>query len=71
MRLSDVMSAMDLATFPQVALVLFLGVFVVVVVRVYVRGRAADFEGVSRLPFDDDGAAEPSPRPTAGPDFPA
>lgn len=61
MRLSDVMSAMDLTTFPQVALVLFLGVFLVVVVRVYVRGRAADFEGVSRLPFEDEAAAEGVP----------
>ncbi len=61
MRLSDVMSAMDLATFPQVALILFLGVFVVVVVRVYVRGRPADFEDVSQLPFDDEPAPERRP----------
>lgn len=60
MRLSDVMSAMDLATFPQVALVLFLGVFVGVLVRVYVRGKPADFESQSRLPFDD-GAADQRP----------
>lgn len=61
MRLSDVMSAMDLTTFPQVSLILFLGVFVVVLVRVYVRGRPSDFESVARLPIEDDHAAQRNP----------
>ncbi len=37
MRLSDIMSAMNLDVYPQVALVIFLGVFCLVVLRVLSR----------------------------------
>lgn len=54
MKLSDVMSAMQLAGYAEVALVIFFGVFVLVAIYV-ARGRKERFEHASRLPLDDDG----------------
>ena len=53
MRLSDIMSNMDLAFFPQIALVIFLAVFVSVVIRLYSTSSAKDYEDAARLPFGD------------------
>lgn len=53
MRLSELMSQMDLAIYPQVALVIFLGVFVGVLYRVFSRRYTQDYEEASRLPLDD------------------
>lgn len=58
MRLSDVMSAMDLTFYPQVGLVIFLGVFAGVCVSLLARpGR---FEKCGELPLDSDGLPEAS-----------
>lgn len=53
MRLSELMSHMDLALYPQIALVIFLAVFGGVVVRVFSKKRARDYEEASRLPLND------------------
>jgi len=53
MRLSDLMSNMDLAFYPQVALVIFLAVFVGVIARVFSKKRAKEYEEAARLPLDD------------------
>lgn len=53
MSKSDLMSGMDLATYPQIALVLFLAVFAVMVVRVFSKRRAKEYEAASRLPLED------------------
>ena len=60
MKLSDVMGAMGLSTYAEVGLVLFMGAFVVVAFAL-LRGGAAQFEGVGRLPLDGerDHAADP------------
>ena len=67
MRLSDIMSHMNLTLFPEVAMVLFLGVFAVVVWRVYRRRGAAELESHAALPLDDcpavDGTTKASPKP--------
>ena len=52
MRLSDVVSHMNLAFWPQVALVIFIAVFLAVAVRVYTRPRAA-YQRYCLLPLDD------------------
>lgn len=53
MRLSELMSHMDLALYPQIALVIFLAVFVGVVYRVFSKKKAKDYEEASRLPLDE------------------
>ena len=53
MRLSDIMSNMNLSFYPQVALVIFLAVFVAVVVRVFSKSAAKDYEEASKLPLED------------------
>lgn len=60
MRLSDVMSAAGLSAYAEVALVIFLFVFVAICVRTLRPGRAAEMDAASRLPFDD--AEIPTPR---------
>jgi hypothetical protein len=51
-RLSDVVSHMNLAFWPQVALVIFIAVFLAMAVRVYTRPRAA-YQRYCSLPLDD------------------
>ena len=53
MRLSDIMGGLDLTVFPQVALVMFLAIFAVVMGRVLRRGRGKDFERAAALPLED------------------
>ncbi|MGF1511671.1 MAG: cbb3-type cytochrome oxidase subunit 3 [Myxococcota bacterium] len=52
MRLSELMSSMDLSFYPQVALVIFLAVFIGVVVRLFTRKE--EYERAARLPLEDD-----------------
>lgn len=53
MRLSELMSGMDLADYPKIALVIFLGVFTAVTIRLFSKKRAKDYEEASRLPLED------------------
>ncbi|RMG12755.1 MAG: hypothetical protein D6731_13325 [Planctomycetota bacterium] len=62
MSLSDLISHMDLSVFPEVALVIFAGVFVAVSARTLRADRAA-FEAAAGLPIDDPAPArEEEPR---------
>jgi hypothetical protein len=54
MKLSDVMSAMNLASYAEAALVIFLLVFAVVAIDVFRRVRPDD--ALARLPLESDGA---------------
>jgi hypothetical protein len=57
MKLSDVMSAMGLATYAEAAMVIFLAVFVAVAVDVLRGGKRK--ESLAELPLSDDtGRAE-------------
>ena len=58
MKLSDVMSAMDLAAYAEVGLVLFLVAFAAVALDVLRRGRA--LETHAALPLEPESAAPPS-----------
>jgi len=52
MKLSDVMSAMNLATYAEVGLILFLLAFVVIVYEVVSRGRS--LERFALIPLDSE-----------------
>ena len=52
MKLSDVMSAMNLATYAEVGLVLFFAAFAAVAFDVFRRGRK--LEAFARMPLDSD-----------------
>jgi hypothetical protein len=53
MKLSDVMSAMDLAQYAAIALVIFFAVFVLVVARVMRRELQEEWKRAGRLPLDE------------------
>ena len=57
MGLSDIMSAMHLSTYPEVALLLFLGAFAAITVHVFHSKNAPDWELARHLPLESDGAA--------------
>jgi cbb3-type cytochrome oxidase subunit 3 len=50
---SELMSAMQLTTFPIVALVLFLLAFAAVLARIFRPGSSADMDRHATLPLDD------------------
>lgn len=69
MKLSDVVSGAGLAIYAEIALVIFLVVFLIVGIRALVS-RNAEFEHASQLPFDDGtrvSDAHPSSAPRRAP----
>ena len=70
MRMSDIVSHAGLAFYPQVALVLFLLAFAIVVVRTFLPGAQPLWERAGRMPLDDPNdiiaarAAQPTTAPT-------
>lgn len=61
MRMSDILSAVDLTVYPIVALVIFLTIFAVACVRI-VRASKAEMRHASTIPLEDDGLSNPSTR---------
>ncbi len=59
MSLADVMGHAGLAIYAEVALVLFLVVFVAVVARTFSPRRRAEMERAAQLPLEDDGPVTP------------
>jgi hypothetical protein len=53
MKLSDVVSAAGLTIYPKIALVLFLLAFAIVVVRILLPGRRAQWARHAALPLED------------------
>jgi cbb3-type cytochrome oxidase subunit 3 len=64
MRLSDIMSQAGLATYPAIALVIFLIAFLLIAVGVFAPSRQQEFDAASRMPLDD--VHPQSPRPSRG-----
>jgi cbb3-type cytochrome oxidase subunit 3 len=60
MRLSDIMSRMDLTIGPVAALVIFLGIFVLIAMRT-IKRSSEDIRAEASLPLLDD--AEPGHNP--------
>ena len=54
MKLSDVMSAAGLASYAEVALVLFLLAFVAVAVRLFVGSHSEDWAALGKMPLRDE-----------------
>jgi len=52
MRLSDIMSSMQLSSYAEVALLLFLGAFVAVAISVFWSRQDDEWERCCRLPLD-------------------
>ena len=66
MSLTDIMSSAGLAFYAEVALVLFLVVFLVVVVRLFLPSRRREMDEASRLPLDDDDSPTTRSAPHVG-----
>ena len=54
MRLSEIMSQMSLTIYPEIGLVLFLGIFIVAVRQVFAKSKQGDWEQASRLALQND-----------------
>lgn len=54
MKLSDIMSAAGLSMYAQIALVLFLAVFLAITIRTFAPSRSREMDAASRIPLDDD-----------------
>jgi cbb3-type cytochrome oxidase subunit 3 len=59
MKLSDIMGNAGLAVYAEVALVLFLLVFLTLVIAVFRPSQKKRMDAASRLPFDDDPNGQP------------
>lgn len=61
MKLSDIMSHAGLSFYTQVALVLFLTVFIAVAIRTFLPSRRQELDDAARIPFNDlhDGTVAP------------
>lgn len=58
MSLTDLMSGVNLTIFPEIALGIFLVVFLAVALRVYGRGRPDRFDHLAALPLQDSAPGE-------------
>ncbi len=59
MRLTDIMSGLNLSIYPQIALVIFVAIFTGVLIRVFSRSRTSEFERAANLPLNDDAVIAP------------
>lgn len=59
MKLSDLMSAANLTLYPQIALVLFLLLFVAALLYIFTRPKR-DIERLARMPIDENDAGGPA-----------
>lgn len=58
--LREFLSGTSLYALPVVAMLLFLAIFLVVLLRVLRRGAAADYHRMSTMPLLDDDCTEPT-----------
>lgn len=63
MKLSDIMSAADLAIYAEVGLVLFLAAFIAVVISVLWPGRDDNYEEALMIPLSDKPVEPREPKP--------
>lgn len=54
MKLSDIVSYAQLSSYAEVALVIFLGVFIAITIRTFMPSRRREMEAASRMPLEDD-----------------
>jgi cbb3-type cytochrome oxidase subunit 3 len=53
MRLSDIMANAGLSGYAEIALIIFLVAFLLIVVSVFAPSRRKEFDEASRMPLDD------------------
>jgi cbb3-type cytochrome oxidase subunit 3 len=53
MRFSDIIASLNISTYPQVALVIFLSVFVLISLRLLRREATAEANQAGNLPLED------------------
>jgi cbb3-type cytochrome oxidase subunit 3 len=58
MRLSDVMSHAGLAGYAEMAMILFMLAFIAIVIATFRPSTKSAMDAASRLPFEDDPAAQ-------------
>jgi cbb3-type cytochrome oxidase subunit 3 len=61
-KLSDIMGYANLSVYAEVALVIFLIVFLALSVRLFLPGQDAELREAARLPLDDDTTPAATPR---------
>ncbi len=54
MKLSDIMGAANLSVYAEIAMILFIAAFVVIVIKTFAPGRQKTFDAASRMPLDDE-----------------
>ncbi|WP_396201389.1 cbb3-type cytochrome oxidase subunit 3 [Gemmatimonas sp.] len=59
MKLSDIMSYADLSNYAEIALVLFLGVFIAITIRTFLPSRRRELYEASLLPLEEDRVITP------------
>ena len=59
MKLSDIMSNAGLSSYAEVALVIFLGVFIAITIRTFLPSRRRELYEASLLPLEDDRVITP------------
>ena len=62
MKLSDIMGHANLSIYAEVAMVIFLIVFLTVAVRLFLPSRQQDLRDAARLPLDDEPTPAAAPR---------
>jgi cbb3-type cytochrome oxidase subunit 3 len=61
MKLSDIMSGAGLSMYAQIALVIFVAVFVAIVIRTFAPSRSREMDELARLPLEDERHVPPAP----------
>ena len=54
MKLSDIMSAAGLSAYAEIAMILFIAAFIVIVILTFAPGRQKTYDAASRMPLDDE-----------------
>jgi cbb3-type cytochrome oxidase subunit 3 len=54
MKLSDIMGAANLSAYAEVAMILFLVAFAVILFTTFAPGRQKGYDDASRMPLDDE-----------------
>ena len=66
MRLTDIVSNMNLATYPQIALIIFLAVFAAITWRVIRNRHSSEYAEAAQLPLHDSGIRPDAQNPKEG-----
>ena len=65
MKLSDIMSSMQLSGYAEVAMLLFMGAFIAVSISLFANRDSAEWERCRHLPLDLEGGDSPAKQSTA------